>query len=213
MSEHRLGKIVIERPRVGRRISQKKVTGYKKSLYKLTQEAIEDGLFKPYIIKNRWRTKSFSDNLSPLRRWLRSKIGQPWDSVYSELCQNIETRTLAGQHLLFHLSVIVERDVVLVDDLIFSRRSGYQSRQLGFWREELYVHPKTGILCLVKKSPKSPRKKRDDEVFIDGHCYRQINDIWYLIIHSDNSEDGFKKRQCNKKEIKLILQRLNTDNR
>lgn len=90
MSEHRLGQIVIERPRSGRRISQKKVTGYKKALYKITQDAIADGLFGSYIIKNRWRTKYFSDNLSPLRRWLRSQIGKPWDSVYSELCQKIE---------------------------------------------------------------------------------------------------------------------------
>jgi hypothetical protein len=208
MSEHRLGKIVIERPRVGWRISQKKVTGYKKTLNKITQDAIDnDGLFNPYIIKNRWRTKSFSDNLSPLRRWLRSQLNQPWDIVYSEVCRKIETKTLAGQHLLFHLLAMVERDVVIIDNIPCSRRN----RQLGYWREELYVHPETGLLCFVKKTSKSTSKKRDDEVFIDNQRYCKINDIWYLVTYLENTEDGIKKRQCNKKEIKLIIQKLDEE--
>ncbi|BAZ37955.1 hypothetical protein NIES4101_38820 [Calothrix sp. NIES-4101] len=206
MSEHRLGKIVIERPRVGWRISQKKVTGYKKTLYKLTQELREDeGLFSPYIIKNRWRTKSFSDNLSPLRRWLRSQVNRPWDSVYSELCRKIETKTLAGQHLLFHLFTIVERDVVMIDNVPYSRNH----RQLGYWRHELYVHPETGFLCVAKQVYHSTYKEGDDEVFIDNQRYCKINDIWYLVTGSEYSEEGIKKRQCNKKQIKLIMQKLN----
>jgi len=51
MSEHRLSEIVIERPRVGARISLKKVTGFKKQLDNITKEASEDGLFNPYLIK------------------------------------------------------------------------------------------------------------------------------------------------------------------
>jgi hypothetical protein len=233
MSEHRLGQIVIERPRHGRRISQKKVTGYKKLLGKITQEATEDGLFSHYLIKNRWRTKYFSDNLSPLERWLKSKVGQPWDIVYSEVCQKIETKTLAGQHLLSHLWGMVERDVIFVDGLPYSQRMVYHSHPLGYWREALYVHPKTGILCIAKKQPKTPRQKPDDLVVIDKYKeYRKIDDLWYLLtfeiipeargagdidiqirLHSEIKEiDGnigvVKKRQCNKKEIKWILEQL-----
>ena len=39
MSEHRLSEIVIERPRGGRRISLKKVTGFKKQLSGLKQNS------------------------------------------------------------------------------------------------------------------------------------------------------------------------------
>jgi hypothetical protein len=53
MSEHRLSEIVIERPRGGRRISLKKVTGNKKFLHQLTQEASEDGLLQPHLLKPR----------------------------------------------------------------------------------------------------------------------------------------------------------------
>ncbi len=66
MSEHRLGEIVIERPRSGIRLSCRKVTGFKKRLNKLTQEASEDGLLRPYLIKPTYKTKYLSDHLGPL---------------------------------------------------------------------------------------------------------------------------------------------------
>lgn len=239
MSEHRLGEIVIERPRVGTRINQKKVTGYKKTLYKLTQEAIEDELIRPHIIKNRWRTKHFSDNLSPLRRWLRSKVGLHWDIVYSELSQKIETKTLAGQHLLFHLLALVQQNVVLIDGVPYSQSGlGYtNSHPLGYWGEELYVHPNTKILCLAKKTPKVPPKKPDNILVIDEyHSYHKLNDVWYLLtleeipdkhrITDANLKQKLqyletrwvggkfyivRKRQCNKKEVKWIMQQLNNN--
>jgi hypothetical protein len=208
MSEHRLGEIVIERPRVGMRISAKKVTGYKKALFKLTQEALEDGLLSPYLLKSRYRSKGFSDNLSPLKRWLRSQLGQPWDIIYSALCQKIETRTLAGQHFIFHLWQIVEQDAVLIDGVPYSRNKVFRSSQLGYWQEQFYVHPETGVLCLAKKRRKEPPQKPDNVVFIDGNEYRKINDLWYLVTTSDIPEFGLQKRQCNKKEIKRIMQRI-----
>ncbi len=187
MSEHRLGEVVIERPRAGLRISLRKLTGYKKALQKITDEATEDGLLRPYLIKSRQlvlRTKYFSDNLGPLRRWLHSKVGQSWDDVYSELCQCIEIRTLSGQHILFHIWQLVERNVVLIDGVPYSDRcyKYIQRHQLGYWRDVLYVHPHTGILCIAKKVPKELPKKRDDLLVIDSyHEYRKLNDIWYLI--------------------------------
>ncbi|HEY9853981.1 MAG TPA: hypothetical protein V6D28_31220 [Leptolyngbyaceae cyanobacterium] len=237
MSEHRLGEIVIERPRGGMRISAKKLKGYKKTLHQITQEATEDGLLSPYLIKIRKRTKHFSDHLGPLRRWLRSKIGQRWDAVYKELCQQIEMRTLIGQHLMLHVWQYVERNVDLIDGVPYpKKRYSYSvNRPIGYWRDELYVHPDTGILCLAKKTPKKDVKKQDDVVEIDPyHQYRKINDVWYLVTLKDIPEMGkptdilqkkgieswtgkqlygrevyaISKQQCSKKEIKFILQQL-----
>lgn len=238
MSEHRLNEIVIERPRRGMRISLKRVTGNKKALEKLTDDASEDGLLCPYLLKARNRTKYFSDHLGPLYRWLRSKVGQQWDDVYSELCQRLDTSTLSGQHILFHLWGFVERNVVLIDGVPY--RKDNQEYPLGRfyrgWRDKLYVHPDTGILCIVKKPPKLPPKKRDDLVVIDPyHHYRKLNDEWYLITLQDvpSMQDvtdivlkvtlkpwtawqeygrevyAVSKRQCNKKEIKFIMKQLN----
>jgi hypothetical protein len=76
MSEHRLGRAVIERPRRGMRLSSRRLTGHKKTLAKLTEEASTDGLLSPYLVKTRNRTKSFSDSLGALRRWLRCDISR-----------------------------------------------------------------------------------------------------------------------------------------
>lgn len=196
MSEHRLGESVIERPRGGMRISLKKLTGYKKALQKITDEAIVDGLLRPYLIKPKQivaQTKHFSDRLGPLRRWLYSKVGQPWDDVYNELCQRLETRTLAGQHILFHVWGFVERDVVLIDGMpcykicrSYSTTYSYYRGHQPVYPGKLYVHPETGILYLVKKAPKEPPKKPDDVVSVDSyHQYRKLNEVWYLVTLKD----------------------------
>lgn len=240
MSEHRLDEIVIERPRGGMKISLKKVTGYKKSLQKITDEASENGLLCPYLIKPIKivsKTKHLSDHLGPLRRLLRSKVGQHWDDIYSELSQRLDSSTVTGQHVLDHLWDYVERNVVLIDGVPYHKaNSRYQSHQLAGWRDEFYIHPDTGILHFAKKAAKEPPKKRDDLVVIDRYYqYRKLNDVWYLITLQEipqfqevtdvvlkttvnhlrgKCEYGrevyaVKKRQCNKKELKLIMSKLN----
>ncbi len=232
MSEHRLNEIVIERPRSrGNKISFKKVTGYKKALQKLTEEASEDGLLRPYLIKRR-QPILFSDHLGPLRRLLLSKVGQPWDDVYSELCRRLDTNTVTGRHVLFHVWGYVERHVVLIDGVPYAK--GNLTYPLGRWRGLcLYVHPETGILCSATSATAEPPKKPDDLVVIDAyHQYRKLDGVWYFIRfqdlpagekvrkrkNTDGSEPAWDdwysqfykviKRQCGKKEIKLILKQL-----
>jgi hypothetical protein len=236
MSEHRLGEVVIERPRGGMRISLKKVTGYKKELKKITDEAAADGLLSPYLVKTRRRTKYFSDNLGPLRRWLRSHEGEPWDAVYQEICQLIETQTLCGQHLLSHVWDLVERDVEIIDGVPCYKNHRFHvgGNRLGSYREQLYIHPETKILCLAQKT-KISRQKNDDSVVIDRyHQYHKVNEIWYLVTLQDlpflekprdiilgSAIDSWtarkkyggelyavRKQQCSKKEIKFIVQQL-----
>ena len=236
MSEHRLNEIVIERPRSGGGL--KTPPGYKKRLQKSNYEGrTRESLRRP------WRetrfAKQFSDHLGPLRRLLRSKVGQHWDDIYSELCQRLDRNTVTGQHVISHVWGFVERNVVLIDDVPYRKHHlNYQSSFLGYWREQLYIHPETGILCLAEKVPKKPPKKPDDVVIIDDYYqYRKLNELWYLITFQDIPttepvidillqrttpgwtwyEDGrevyrkvyaVSKRQCNKKEIKFIMKQL-----
>ena len=44
--------------------------------------------------------KGFTDKLSPMYRWLNSKVGRPWDDVYSEITKSFDTRTTAGRHIV-----------------------------------------------------------------------------------------------------------------
>jgi hypothetical protein len=225
MSEHRLAENVIERPRGGLKISSRKVRGQKISLVKLTEEATTDGLLSPYLIKRTRKTKWFSDCLGPLYRWLEFHVGQYWDDVYSKLCQILDITTLSGQHIVSHVWGYVERNAVLIDGVPYRKnRPFYETAlPLGYWYKQLYVHPETRILCLAKKIPKEPKQKPDDFVFVDAyHHYRKLDDLWYAIeladieplaINTNKSSVNREKyvaskRQCNKKQIKLIREQL-----
>jgi hypothetical protein len=225
MSEHRLAENVIERPRGGLRISSRKVKGQKISLVKLTEEATTDGLLSPYLIKPTRKTKWFSDCLGPLYRWLEFHVGQYWDDVYSKLCQILDITTLSGQHIVSHVWGYVERNAVLIDGVPYRKNREFYDTTLplGYWYKQLYVHPETRILCLAKKIPKEPKQKPDDFVFVDAyHHYRKLDDLWYAIeladieplaINTNKSSVNREKyvaskRQCNKKQIKLIREQL-----
>lgn len=238
MSEHRLSEIVIERPRGGRRISLKKLTGFKKQLQKITEEATEDGLFNSYLIKPTKKSKYLSDHLGLLRRFLRSKVGQPWNDIYSELCQKLDTSTMAGQHVIGHLWDYVERHVEIIDGQVYSKSYRWNRIRLdGSYYNRFYIHPETGILCAVQKVNRKQKRqqKQTDIVIIDNyHQYQKVNEIWYLITFADFPPSptdyvtdiikgvihcstamsrgqkvyAVKKQQCSKKEIRWILNQL-----
>lgn len=190
MSEHRLSEIVIERPRGGMRISLSKLQGFKKQLHQLTEEASQDGLLSPYLIKPRNKSKYLSDHLGPLRRFLRSCIGRPWNDVYSELCQRLDHNTMAGQHVLDHVQDYVEQHVELIDGIPY-RKSRRQYRLAQSYRFQLYVHPHTGILCDAKEPsqgaiavPSAEPKPLPDVIKLDAyHHYHKLDNIWYLITY------------------------------
>src|SRR5262247_4117913 len=82
-----MSKVVIERPRSGHSLP-----GYKTRLrirHYDPEKDYEDlpkrvsGSRSKYVRAG--ETKYFSDFLSPLRRFLRTNVGRPWDKVYSEM--------------------------------------------------------------------------------------------------------------------------------
>jgi hypothetical protein len=233
MSEHRLGEILIERPRHGMRISAKKITGYKKTLCKLTQVATEDGLLSPYLIKIRNRTKGLSDHISPLRRYLRSQVGRSWNDVYSELCLQLDTSTMTGQHVFQHVWDYVERHVEIIDGIVY--RKPYQDprwdRLDTKYGDRFYIDPDTRILCQVRKKSKRTTQRPCDRLILDDyHQYRKLDGIWYLVTFKNLESDravrdailkvfitpriadieygrqvyAASKVQCSKREIKFI---------
>jgi hypothetical protein len=189
MSEHRLNEVVIERPRSGWRIKLKKHSGYKKHLEKLTKEASDDGLFRPYLIKPRHKTKNLSDHLGPLRRYLRSKVGHPWNEVHQELCQRLDANTLTGQHVLSHVWQYVERYTEFRDGVLYSKASTWKAQPLkSHYYDQFYVHPETGILCVLARNAPQPKASRlaqppiPEIVVLDRlREYRNLAGIWYLI--------------------------------
>jgi len=43
--------------------------------------------------------KWFGEHLSPLRRWLRSQVGRPWNLVYGEACAVIKPDSVVRNHI------------------------------------------------------------------------------------------------------------------
>lgn len=47
--------------------------------------------------------KDFDDKFGAARRWLASKVGKPWNDIYSEICRRFDSKSLGGRHALEHL--------------------------------------------------------------------------------------------------------------
>jgi hypothetical protein len=238
MSEHRLGEVLIERPRGGFRVSSRRLKGARKNLDQLSRDMAEGEGFSPYLIKVRNRTKYLSDNLTPLRRFLQTKVGKNWDETYSALCLQIDPSTMVGQHVLQHLWHFVERHVEIVNDQPI--RKPYFARMGGplysGYQTQYYIHPESQLLLMA------PRKRQETSsltspVFVvvdDNHHYRSVDGIWYLLTfapfhgaespwdqllkqrlsstlaysHYGKQIYACDKRQCNKRHLRDIERRL-----
>jgi hypothetical protein len=133
------------------------------------------GPHRPKRLRTRW----FSDNLGPLRRWLRDQVGRPWNSVWSELCDGVDRNTVAGQHLLEHVFWEVERDCRMDGRVALK---SVDRRWRGGRVEGLYVHPRTGLLRWQAPLP-SPRPQPPQDWRLlprgDERLLRQIHGLWF----------------------------------
>ena len=82
----------------------------------------------------------------PLRRYLESQVGRPWDNVYSEIRANLDARKATGLHILQHLDGYVDRNCIQEGTAILARRGGMLMRV-----RDLYVHPGSGLLRKAKR--------------------------------------------------------------
>ncbi len=101
--------------------------------------------------------KTLNENLNPLYRFLDSRLGQPWNDVYSEILSQLNLNNPVEYHVYQHL---IEFRMVEIDTHI-DDAGRVCSSKYGQWvlseptsYPEYYVHPTTGLLC------KSPRKKK-----------------------------------------------------
>jgi hypothetical protein len=126
--------------------------------------------------------KWFSDVLGPLRRFLRSNVGRPWNKVFSELRQGLDIRKTTGLHIFDHLRRMVTTDCFIGEDRkVYARPKEYEVT--GF-----YVHPRTGLLCFIARQSRRERKKLKlmsreiNEVRLDDqHSFRLIHGQWYFV--------------------------------
>lgn len=65
-----------------------------------------EGMRAPHV--RHYGGKELNENLAPLLRFLNSRVGQPWDDVYSEICENIRVTNTVQDHIRVHVKQFVE---------------------------------------------------------------------------------------------------------
>jgi len=108
---HDMFNVIVERPRSGSKSRFGEVRNNKKIQEFLEETSISKiGTRKLITYAVGWDRKNLNENLNPLTRFLWSKVGQPWDNVYSEICEHIDSNSTVQKHVLDHLNQYVEID-------------------------------------------------------------------------------------------------------
>ena len=129
--------------------------------------------------------KWFTDVLGPLRRWLRSQVGRPWNNVYSEACAVIKPDSVVRAHIKTHLLDFVLRDTFMHQREVwcFARYRWFGTNELPVLRlatrwTSFYVHPETGLLCEIP--PQRRARWRDKTAEAHAQIQRWVNDTTLL---------------------------------
>ena len=121
-----MAKVIVERPRTGGGFSFPRRRPDCDRL-EMDEWRSREGIRRPWG-SNR---KGLNENLAPLRRYLQSQIGRPWDKVYSEICQHMNRDSAVQLHIWQHLMQFVS----------------VTPRAERPWRSaDFIVHPRTGLL-------------------------------------------------------------------
>jgi hypothetical protein len=191
-----MGKVLVERPRLrGCRYSPDPETGYRKRVEKILAAGdtppAREGMKRPYG-SNR---KYFNEHLGPLRRFLESNVGRPWDKVYSEICQFVDRGNVVQKHILTHLFDYVVTNVVLIDGepcrgKAHCGHSYGQPLRTALRYHLWYVCPKSGLLKRTeyqshkRKHRPKPRPGPKPPAYIwvgDRAQVRWIDNGWELV--------------------------------
>lgn len=118
-------------------------------------------------------------NTNRMKRVLKKQAGRPWNDVQSEFLKEFDSRTFEGHTIREWLDYIVEQDVILHDD---GRITDPRGLRVGFWWEELYVHPITGTLEVAPSQRSKYRRTFPKTVFeMDGTLYHEHEGLWYRV--------------------------------
>ena len=153
-----MAKVIVERPRVG-----SSMRGKSKGNRRSSQRLWHEGLPAREGIKRRHRghTKWLNEHLGPLRRYLNSQVGRPWNKVFSEICAHIDRSSAVQDHVRDHVAEYVATHVIEIDGEPCFGEGRLYGEPLRAWSRNTgwYVCPRSGI---VKKN--KPRTRTGNRV-------------------------------------------------
>ena len=153
-----MGKVLVERPRPGSRDGSKPQKGYRRRLQKALDEG--DAPAREGMKKRCGGSRPFNEHLAPLRRFLNSNVGRPWDKIYGEICAHVDRGTVVQKHILTHIFDYVITIVILIDGKPCNGEPGHwygDPLRESDRRHQWYVCPKSGLL---RRSRYVPRRRR-----------------------------------------------------
>ena len=154
-----MSKVIVERPRL--RFPLKNGSAYPRGrLENRWAPHLEDA---PRIesMGGTYREKWLNENLQPLVRFLRTRVGKHWNKVHSEISQRISVMSAVQKHVLDHVRDYVQENVKVAGRVVlFLDYGGWRKLESRGMRLRFYIHPKTGCLELA---PMVRRKKKKNE--------------------------------------------------
>lgn len=222
-----MSRLIIEDGRRGR--------GGPKTMYdKITRRGEEFENLPSHESMSRHRKmhgNSSGDRLLPLRRYLASQVGRPWNKVYSEICAVNDRRGIRGFHLLSHLKdyVQIKPDPAAAAD---GRRSWHWTPFYVDRHGLLKTEKRPGWRWRAAADPRAPKQETVKIPLGANEWYEKLEGLWYrftqhaityrlpdryvsrgsktVLIHIDRevTENVTTKRQCGKKELRAIASLL-----
>ncbi len=141
------------------------------------------------------RRKGFTDLLGPLRRWLQSNVGRPWNDVYSEACEVIKPDSAIRAHIKTHLLEFVERHTFMHEGRVCVITNHWYPRGIvpvtswRFVRGKFYVHPETGMLHAIKRTSRKEWRRAQYKTQADPFRWltsrgalKEFKGIWFYCI-------------------------------
>lgn len=139
-----MAKVIVERPRMGRSAAGKR-PGRTRTLVDDDGEPIRaKGAREP--ASRTQKTKFLNETLNPLKRYLASSVGRPWDKVYSEISAHLKPTSTVQQHVRDHLQDFVATKTRMKGGVVVVTPRFGGERPLSEDASLYYVHPRTGLL-------------------------------------------------------------------
>lgn len=193
-----MGKVVVERPRRGSGNpnikSKMKFRGPNIDLDKVDETVSTNKIGHKTLRGHKigYNRKELNEHLNPLKKYIRTNCGRPWNDVFSEICKTVPVNSILGHHIINdHLYQYVEVNTIMKDGDVYCVENGreYKAKDHTYsrWGAVAYVHPVTGILTRYKKpknlrtylNPTENEKELNFLKIADGHEYRKIDGIWF----------------------------------
>jgi hypothetical protein len=139
-----MSKVIVERPRTGRAAAGLR-PGRTRALADDDGEPIRaKGAREP--VGRAKKTKALNETLNPLKRYLASNTGRPWNKVFSEISEHLKPTSTVQQHVRDHLEDFVAIRTRMKNGAVMMTPRYGGERPLSEHWSLYYVHPRTGLL-------------------------------------------------------------------